>query len=61
MKDAAERNATELTDVEVRFEWKKLKARGEDSRRKMVTGLSDLEGEDQTTRRHSAGEEAHGL
>ena len=55
MRDGSERNATEVTDVEVRFEWKKLKARGEESRRRKTgTGTSGLEGEDQNTRRHSS-------
>ena len=55
MRDGSERNATEVTDVEVRFEWKKLKARAEENRRRRTgTGASGLEGEDQRARRHSS-------
>jgi hypothetical protein len=55
VRDGSERNATEVTDVEVRFEWKKLKARGEESRRKRIgTSASCLEGEDVLARRHSS-------
>ena len=55
MKDGTERNATEVTDVEVRFEWKKLKARTEENRRRRTgTGASGLEGEDHRARRHSS-------
>jgi hypothetical protein len=55
MRDGAERNATEVTDVEVRFEWKKMKARSEDSRRRrMGTGVSGLEEDGGKARRHSS-------
>ena len=55
MRDGSERNATEVTDVEVRFEWKKMKARGEESRRRRTgTGASGLEAQDGKARRHSS-------
>jgi hypothetical protein len=55
MRDGSERNATEVTDVEVRFEWKKVKARGEESRRRRTgTGTSGLEEEERKARRHSS-------
>ena len=55
MRDGSERNATEVTDVEVRFEWKKMKARGEESRRRRTgTGASGLEEQDGRARRHSS-------
>ena len=55
MRDGSERNATEVTDVEVRFEWKKMKARGEESRRRRTgTGASGLEEQGGKARRHSS-------
>jgi len=55
IRDGTERNATEVTDVEVRFEWKKVKARGEESRKRRTgTGASGLEEEDGNARRHSS-------
>ncbi len=55
MRDGSERNASEVTDVEVRFEWKKMKARGEESRRRRTgTGTSGLEEQDGKARRHSS-------
>lgn len=53
IRDGSERNATEVTDVEVRFEWKKMKARGEESKRRR-TGTSGLEEPDGKARRHSS-------
>jgi hypothetical protein len=53
MRDGSERNATEVTDVEVRFEWKKMKARGEESRRRRK-GTSGFEEQGGRARRHSS-------